>query len=221
MAETSISSTTFIVQYFDYYGHLITTGLSSPTISTIIPSITYSATYSQVATLLSQSVSTSTNPSGPVTLTALIDTASTTELQIVILPTVAASSPSIITTSGPQPSQTSQTTSGTSPAPSSVTGKSHSLSRGAIAGIAIGIALALIAILVLGFCVVRRRRRRRFRRSLRVPSERTNSRRFEKPELDASTSMAEVGVRPVQELPASGESNVVDRPGDGLATKLH
>lgn len=217
MAETYTSSATFTVQYYDYYGHLITTGLSSPTISTIIPGITYSATYSQVATLLSQSVSTSTNPSGPVTLTALIDTASTTELQIVILPTAAASGPST-TTSGPQPSQTSQTASGTSPATSGVPGKSHSLSSGAIAGIAIGIALALVALLVLGFCVVRRRRRRP--RPSRVPSQGTNARGFEKAELEAPTG-TEVGLQPIHELPGSAESNVGDGPGDGLATKLH
>ena len=205
MAETSSASTTFIVQYYDYYGHLITTGLSSPTISTIIPSITYSATYSQVATLLSQSLSTSTNPSEPVTLTALIDTASTTELLIVILPTAAASNLSTAT-SGPQPSQTSQTTSGTSPTTLSITGKAHSLSRGAIAAISIGIAFALVALLVLAVCVVRRRRRRR-PRPLRVPSEETNSRRFEKAELEAPTK-AEVGAKPVHELPASASSPV-------------
>ena len=197
------SSSTFIVQYYDYYGHLITTGLSSPTISTIIPSIEYSATYSQVATLLSQSISTANNPNGAVTFTAFIDTASTTELQIVILPTAASSGPAI-TQSGTQPLQMSQTTSPTTSTASGVHGKSHSLSPGAIVGIAIGVALAVLALLVLGSCVVRHRRGRT--RLSSVPSESTNSRGFEKAELDASPRK-EIDSQPIYELPRSGEIN--------------
>lgn len=183
--------TSFIIQYYDYYGHLVTTTLSEPTISTIIPTITYSATYSQVATILSLSTFLSSDTSGTsaglVTLSALIDTASTTEIEIVVLPTASQAQ------SYTQPSQTSQATTQTSaavtsqpPTESSAQDTHGGLHGGAIAGIAIGAVLAALFLIALGWCLARRRGRRTETQS--APLDRSESERFEKSELEDTTA---------------------------------
>jgi hypothetical protein len=224
MSVTS-NSETFIVQYYDYYGHLITTTLSEPTISTTIPSITYAATYSQVATLLSPSLSTSIESSGTfivtVTLSTLVDTASTTEVEIVVLPT----SPQV--QSNAHPSQTSQAatntsggtvkpttivglatiTSGANPSQSPIASSAQNTPRklhgGAIAGIAIGAALTILFLFALGWCLVRRHRRRTEPQSATL--NRAESKGFKKAELEGTAGSRTFEWQSKPELPGSEE----------------
>lgn len=215
----------FTVQYYDYYGHLITTALSEPTISTTIPSITYSATYSQVATLLLPSLYTSTKSTSDllitVTPTTLIDTASTTILEIVVLPT------SSLVRSSTRPSQTSQldtkTSEGTltatpfvNSATITVEGTSskspiapgHQISPGglhggAIAGIAVGVAFTVLFLLVLGWWFMSRRRRPAEPQSAAL--NRAESKGYRKAELEGTAGSSTFEWKPKPELPGSEE----------------
>jgi hypothetical protein len=215
----------FTVQYYDYYGHLITTTLSEPTISTIIPSITYKATYSQVATLLSPSLYTSTETRNLVTLTVtpttLIDRGSTTMLEIVVLPT---SSPVQSNTRPPQTSQpdtktsegtltatpfvnsatiTAEGTSSKSPAASGHQMSPGGLQGGAIAGIAIGATSIILFLLVLGWWFMSRHRRPVEPQSAAL--NRAESKGYKKAELEGTAGHSAFEWKPKPELPGSEE----------------
>jgi hypothetical protein len=219
-----MASEIFTVQYYDYYGHLITTALSEPTISTIIPSITYRATYSQVATLLLPSLYTSTESTSnllvTVTPTTLIDTASTTILEIVVLPT------SSLVLSGTRPSQTSQldtktsegtltttpfvnsatiTVEGTSSKSPTASGHhiSPGLHGGAIAGIAIGAAFTVLFLLVLGWWFMSRCRQPVESQSAAL--NRAESKGYRKAELEGTAGSSTFEWKPKPELPGSEE----------------
>jgi hypothetical protein len=215
----------FTVQYYDYYGHLITTALSEPTISTIIPSITYKATYSQVATLLSPSRYTSTESTSnllvTVTPTTLIDTASTTILEIVVLPT------SPLVQSGTRLSQTSQLDTKTSEgtltttpfvnsatitvertSSKSPTASGHHISPGgvhggAIAGIAISAAFTVLFLLALGWWLMSRCRRTVESQSAVL--NRAESNGYRKAELEGTVGSSTFEWKPKPELPGSEE----------------